>query len=105
MKEYVYINGKFVNSNEAKVSFKDGGFQRGNGIFETIRFRGKKLYNIKSHLDRLKSGISYLDFKIDKTEKIALSNGYLHGYRQLNLLANRSSIRPRNCFKKRIFHR
>ena len=68
MKKYVYINGKFVNSDEAKVSFKDGGFQRGNGIFETIRFRGKKLYNIKSHLDRLKSGISYLDFKIDKTD-------------------------------------
>ena len=28
MKKYVYINGKFVNSDEAKVSFKDGGFQK-----------------------------------------------------------------------------
>tara|TARA_Y100000768_G_scaffold73230_1_gene51653 strand:+ start:1960 stop:2775 length:816 start_codon:yes stop_codon:yes gene_type:complete len=68
MKKYVYINGKFINSDDAQISFQDGGFQRGNGIFETIRFRGKKLYNIKSHLDRLKSGIRYLDFKIDKTD-------------------------------------
>ena len=68
MKKYIYINGKIVNSDDAQISFKDGGFQRGNGIFETIRFRAEKLYNIKAHLDRLKLGINYLDFKIDKSD-------------------------------------
>ena len=67
MKKYIYINGKIVNSDDAQISFKDGGFQRGNGIFETIRFRQKN-YIIKAHLDRLKLGINYLDFKINKSD-------------------------------------
>ena len=66
VKEYIYyINGEFVESKDAKVSFQDGGFQRGNAIFETIRFENNKLFNINSHLDRLRKGIDYLDFDID----------------------------------------
>ena len=39
MKDYIYyINGNFVKAKDAKISFNDGGFQRGNAIFETIRF-------------------------------------------------------------------
>ena len=68
VKEYIYyINGEFVESKDAKVSFQDGGFQRGNAIFETIRFKNNKLFNINSHLDRLRKGIDYLDFEIDSS--------------------------------------
>ena len=68
VKEYIYyINGEFVESRDAKVSFQDGGFQRGNAIFETIRFKNNKLFNINSHLDRLRKGIDYLDFEIDSS--------------------------------------
>ena len=51
MNEYIYyINGKFVKSQNAKISFEDGGFQRGNAIFETIRFNKTHLFSITNHL-------------------------------------------------------
>ena len=75
MSDYIYyINGKFVNSKIAKISFEDGGFQRGNAVFETIRFKNNNLFYIDSHLRRLQKGLSYLEFKIKQTnqELIAL---------------------------------
>ena len=39
-----YINGNFVRSEEAKISFHDGGFQRGNALFESIRFKNNNLF-------------------------------------------------------------
>ena len=54
MKDYIYyINGDFTNSNDAKIPFNDGGFQRGNAIFETIRFYEKKLLYIDEHIQRV----------------------------------------------------
>tara|TARA_B100001769_G_C22027663_1_gene552227 strand:+ start:202 stop:1017 length:816 start_codon:yes stop_codon:yes gene_type:complete len=67
MTNFIYINGQYFKSDDAKISFDDGGFQRGNAIFETIRFKDDKLFDIDSHLDRLRKGLNYLEFKIDKT--------------------------------------
>ena len=40
MKEIInYINGEWQSASDSKVSFSDGGFQRGDGLFETIRFQ------------------------------------------------------------------
>ena len=65
MEKYIYyINGKFIPSYEAKVSFDDGGFQRGNAIFETIRFNQNHLFLIDSHLKRLRDGLDYFGFII-----------------------------------------
>ena len=75
MSDYIYyINGEFVNAKSAKISFEDGGFQRGNAVFETIRFKNNNLFYIDSHLRRLQKGLSYLEFKIKQTnqELIAL---------------------------------
>ena len=59
MGNYIYyINGDFVKSETAKISFQDGGFQRGNAIFETIRFNGDNLFYIDSHIKRLRNGIN-----------------------------------------------
>ena len=69
MKDYIYyINGEFTNSNDAKIPFNDGGFQRGNAIFETIRFHEKKLLYIVEHIQRLKKGINYLEFDFQYTD-------------------------------------
>ena len=64
-----YVNGKFVNQNDAKVSFQDGGFQRGNAIFESIRFKENHLFHINRHIKRLRKGLKYLDFEIDKSDE------------------------------------
>ena len=68
-KEYIYyINGDFIKSNKAQITFQDGGFQRGNAIFETIRFKKNHLFDINNHIERLRRGLKYLEFKIDKTD-------------------------------------
>ena len=70
MSNYIYyINGEFMNAKEAKIPFEDGGFQRGNAVFETIRFKNNNLFYIDSHLQRLQKGLSYLEFKITYTHK------------------------------------
>ena len=70
MNDYIYyINGEFIKSQAAKISFEDGGFQRGNAIFEAIRFNKNHLFSINSHLKRLREGLNYLEFKITKTNE------------------------------------
>ena len=45
MKEIInYINGEWQSASDSKVSFSDGGFQRGDGLFETIRFQNGILF-------------------------------------------------------------
>ena len=59
MSDYIYyINGDFVKSKNAKIGFDDGGFQRGNAIFETIRFNKNHLFSVYSHLKRLRDGLA-----------------------------------------------
>ena len=64
-----YINGDFISSNDAVIPFSDGGFQRGNAIFETIRFSKKKLLYINEHIQRLRKGINYLEFNVKYTDR------------------------------------
>ncbi|MAV64972.1 MAG: hypothetical protein CMG00_07260 [Candidatus Marinimicrobia bacterium] len=69
MNNYIYyINGQFVKSIDAKISFSDGAFQRGNAIFETIRFNKDCLFNIDNHIKRLNNGLKYLEFNIKETD-------------------------------------
>lgn len=49
----VYLNGRFVNARDAKVSIFDPGFLYGDGIFETLRTYRGEIWQIEEHLDRL----------------------------------------------------
>lgn len=49
----VYLNGKFVNARDAKISIFDPGFLYGDGIFETLRTYRGKLWQVAEHLERL----------------------------------------------------
>jgi branched-subunit amino acid aminotransferase/4-amino-4-deoxychorismate lyase len=76
----VYINGGLLPVNEATVSFRDGGFQFGDGLFETIRFQNRKLFSSENHLHRLRNGLEILDLKLDKTnaELTQILNQLIH---------------------------
>lgn len=55
MKEVIFLNGRFVLSQEAKVSVLEPGFLCGWGLFETMRaYRGRIVY-LGEHLKRLKN--------------------------------------------------
>lgn len=49
----VYINGKFYEKNEAKVSVFDHGLLYGDGVFEGIRSYNRLVFKLKEHIDRL----------------------------------------------------
>jgi branched-chain amino acid aminotransferase len=49
----IYINGKFFDKQDAKVSVYDHGFLYGDGVFEGIRIYNSKAFRLKQHIDRL----------------------------------------------------
>ena len=49
----VYINGKYYDKENAKISVFDHGFLYGDGVFEGIRSYGRVVFKLKEHIDRL----------------------------------------------------
>ena len=49
----IYLNGKLVPKEEAKVSVFDHGFLYGDGVFEGIRVYEANIFRLKEHIDRL----------------------------------------------------
>jgi len=49
----IYINGKFYEKNEAKISVFDHGLLYGDGVFEGIRAYNRMVFKLKEHIDRL----------------------------------------------------
>lgn len=76
-KAIVYLNGKFLPEEEAKISISDAGFLYGDGLFETMRaFRGR-IFRLEEHLERLFSAGKIIGLKIplslEKLKKIVLT--------------------------------
>jgi branched-chain amino acid aminotransferase len=53
MSRQVYISGKFVAQEEAKISVFDHGLLYGDGVFEGIRSYGGKGFRLREHIVRL----------------------------------------------------
>jgi branched-chain amino acid aminotransferase len=49
----VYIDGKFCDQKQAKVSVFDHGLLYGDGVFEGIRAYNGRVFKLKEHIDRL----------------------------------------------------
>ena len=49
----VYINGKFYEKKDAKISVFDHGLLYGDGVFEGIRSYNHLIFKLKEHIDRL----------------------------------------------------
>lgn len=49
----VWLNGGLVPEAEARISVLDRGFTLGDGLFETMRAYGGRVFRLKGHLDRL----------------------------------------------------
>lgn len=61
----IYLNGKFVDEQDAKISVKDRGFRFGDGAFETIAFYNGTPYLLADHLYRLAGGLSAIKIEFD----------------------------------------
>jgi branched-chain amino acid aminotransferase len=49
----IYIDGKFVDEADAKVSVFDHGLLYGDGVFEGIRFYNGRVFRMAEHMERL----------------------------------------------------
>jgi branched-chain amino acid aminotransferase len=49
----IYIDGKFYDEKNAKISVFDHGLLYGDGIFEGIRAYNSRVFKLKEHIDRL----------------------------------------------------
>jgi len=49
----IYINGKFYEKNDAKISVFDHGLLYGDGVFEGIRSYNRLVFKLNEHIDRL----------------------------------------------------
>jgi len=87
----VYINGKYYEKDDAKVSVFDHGFLYGDGIFEGIRLYKGNVFKLDKHIDRLfRSARAILlempwskQFIIDAVCDACRTNGLTDGYIRL----------------------
>ncbi len=54
------INRKVVIASKAMISVDDYGFMRGYAVFETIKFKNKKILRLDKHIERLFKGLSFI---------------------------------------------
>ena len=66
----IYINGKLVDEQDAKISVYDHGLLYGDGVFEGIRSYAGTVFRLREHLDRLWNSAKAirLQIPIGKTE-------------------------------------
>lgn len=88
MDNWVFINDKFVPSQEACVSIYDHGFLYGDGAFEGIRAYHGKVFRLKEHVDRLYRSMKSLwidlpydmDVFCDNIKELVKKNEVIDGY-------------------------
>src|SRR5437867_12169396 len=49
----IYVDGKYYDERNAKISVFDHGLLYGDGIFEGIRAYSGRVFKLKEHIDRL----------------------------------------------------
>ncbi len=63
----VYVDGRLVPRDEARVSVFDSGFVLGDGVWEGLRLAGGRLIQLDAHLDRLFEGARAIALDIGMT--------------------------------------
>ena len=58
--EFVFLNGRIVAADSARVLTTDRGLLLGDGLFETMRVYGGGLFRLRAHLARLRASAAFL---------------------------------------------
>ncbi|MEN6397314.1 MAG: branched-chain-amino-acid transaminase [Methanoregula sp.] len=59
----IYIDGKYLPEEQAKISVFDHGLLYGDGVFEGIRAYNGRIFRLKEHLDRFYDSAKTIDLK------------------------------------------
>lgn len=63
----IYLDGKFVDEDDAKVSVFDHGLLYGDGLFEGIRIYGGCIFRLRQHIERLFETAHYIMLDVPHT--------------------------------------
>jgi branched-chain amino acid aminotransferase len=103
----IYINGKFYDKKDAKISVFDHGLLYGDGVFEGIRSYDRLIFRLEGHIDRLYSSARAIMLKIPLTKqemaqavrKAVIKNNLDNAY--IRLIVTRGEgdlgLDPRKC--------
>lgn len=64
-----YVNGKFVESTAASIPVNDLGLQRGYGVFDFLRVKGKQPLFLQQHIDRLYRSLEYMRLQLSHSKE------------------------------------
>ena len=88
----VYFNGKYIDENKVSLSIKDRGFLLGDGVFETILYKNKKLIFFDLHTKRLKKSLKRIFINLNES-KSSLGNKINNLIKRNNLENDNLSVR------------
>jgi branched-chain amino acid aminotransferase len=108
----IYMSGKLVDAEQAKVSVFDHGLLYGDGVFEGIRAYNGRVFKLDDHTDRLFRSAQAIDLKVplSKAEVNAAvlatckANGLTNGYIRLIVTRGVGSLglNPETCKEPQI---
>lgn len=109
----IYLNGEFVEQEDAKVSVFDHGLLYGDGIFEGIRAYHGIIFRLEAHMDRLMQGMDLINLEPPMSRE-ALRDAIVESVRVNNLtdayiraVVTRGvgdlGLSPRKCRKPTVF--
>lgn len=108
----IYIDGKLVPEDKAKISVFDHGLLYGDGVFEGIRCYFGKIFKLKEHVKRLYKSAKAIMLKISLTQeemeqavlKTVKANNFQECY--IRLIVTRGvgdlGLDPRKCPKSSV---
>ena len=90
---FVYLNGHFIEEEKACISVLDQGFLYGDGIFESFRSVGGKLYQFPLHYQRLVQSAQALSYPVlfsqheleQQLLELQHRNDICHGYFRITI--------------------
>lgn len=109
----IYLDGEYINENEAKVSVFDHGLLYGDGVFEGIRAYNGRIFRCEEHIDRLYASAKaiMLNIPLSKEEmtnvllETCRRNDLRDGYIRLVVTRGKGDLglNPINCPKPSVF--
>jgi branched-chain amino acid aminotransferase len=97
---WIYLNNRFVSRDQARVSIFDHGFLYGDGVYETLRAYGGRLFMLRQHLERLERSARLIGLTLPLTisdwppllEEALRRNGLSDAYLRLTISRGEGSI-------------
>jgi branched-chain amino acid aminotransferase len=113
MAQKIYLNGKLVPREDARISVFDHGLLYGDGVFEGIRAYDGRVFRLSQHLDRLYDSARAIALKIPLTKnemeeaviQTLRANSLKNGYIRLVVTRGEGDLGldPSSCGKPAVF--